>query len=63
MAIRLSQTSVTSFCGHVLPLSLISEADLSAADIRWESDSDVVAVRSFDVGRPCPVRHGVLLFL
>ncbi len=63
MPVRLSQTEITSFCGHVLPLRLLSDTDISQADIRWSSDSDAVSIRSFDVGRPCSVRDGVLLVL
>ncbi len=63
MPVRLSQTSISSFCGHVLPLRLLSDTDISGADIRWTSDSDCVSIRSFDIGRPYSVRDGVLLIL
>jgi len=61
MSIRLSHSEITSFCGHVLPLRLLADRDISHADITWASDSDAVALSAFC--DECAVRDGVLLIL
>ncbi len=67
MSVTLSKTSITSFCGDVLPLHLGFDGDehatLSKADIKWESDSDAVFIRTFSEGSQQPFNNGVLLVL
>lgn len=59
---HLTKTSITSFLGHVLPLGLVSDTDLTNADIRWYASGDAVTVRSFNEGE-YPSSRGVLLTL
>ena len=61
MQCRLSKTAMESFCGDVLPLYLISDADLSHRDIRWSVDRDCVGVRSFAGDESTAVAHCALL--
>ena len=43
----LSKAKIESFVGDVLPLQLLSEADLSHEPIEWNSDPEKVSIRSF----------------
>lgn len=64
MAIYLTKTSLSSYCGDILPLRLLSDTeDLTQAQITWEADPEMVLLRSFDIGEPLSFRNGVLLTL
>lgn len=66
MSLCLSQKSITSFCGNVLPLHIGFDSEqhdtLAKADIKWECDSDTVTIRSFS-GDRISFNNGVLLTL
>ena len=65
--LALSKNSITSFCGNIVPLHLGFDGEehdrLSKADIKWESDSDAVAIRSFEGDDEMSFNNGVLLIL
>ncbi len=67
MSVTLSKNNITSFRGNVLPLHLGFDSEqhgtLAKADIKWESDSDAVALRSFEGDDPMSFNNGVLLLL
>ena len=67
MAKTLSKSNITSFRGNIIPLHIGFESDehdaLSVADIKWESDSDCVAIRSFSGEKRGCFNNGVLLIL
>ena len=58
---HLSETKIESFCGDVLPLSLLSDGG-EMPDVVFTSDSDAVAVRDFRGGE-YGFSDGVLLIL
>ena len=61
MTCRLSKTSLTSFCGDVLPLFLVSDEDITHAEIGWSVAGDAVTLRSFAGDGSTDISHGVLL--
>lgn len=67
MRLALSKNTVTSYRGDVLPLHLGFDGErhkeLAKADIKWESDSDAVAIRTFSGDDPTCFNNGVLLVL
>ncbi|MBQ8606503.1 MAG: hypothetical protein IJ408_07160 [Clostridia bacterium] len=52
MSIKLSKTKIESFCGDVLPIELLSDADITKADIRWYVIGEAASVRSFPADAP-----------
>lgn len=67
MSVTLSKNNITSFRGNIIPLHLGFDGDehdrLSKADIKWEVDSDCVAIRSFSGDADGCFNNGVLLIL
>lgn len=67
MSLALSQSTITSYQGDILPLHLGFDSDLhdtlAKAAITWGSDSDAVALRTFSGDDPMCFNHGVLLIL
>ena len=67
MTLSLSHTAVASYLGDVLPLHLgfdsAAHDTLKTAEIRRESDSDAVALRTFSGDDAMRFNHGVLLIL
>lgn len=67
MSIALSRTSITSFCGDVLPLHINfreeGHDELKKADIEWSSSNDCVVLRSFSGDGEFNFNNGVLLLL
>ena len=44
---KLSKAKIESFCGDVLPIELISDTDITKADIKWYVKGDSVSGRFF----------------
>ena len=64
MQVHLSITAIRSFQGNVLPLYLVSDADLSKEDIRFQSENEaVVILHTFKREDPQSVAHCALLTL
>ena len=64
MQVHLSITAIRSFQGNVLPLYLVSDADLSKEDIRFQSENEaVVILHTFKRKDPQSVAHCALLTL
>ena len=63
MTVRLSREQIDSFCGNVLPIRLLSSADLSNQPIHWRVEGDSVALRTFSEEKEQPFSDGVLLTL
>ena len=52
MCIKLSKQSISTFCGDIATLQLVSDIDLSNAPIKWETTDDtVVSIREFCEGK------------
>ena len=59
----LSKNEISSFCGDIVPLQLLSDTDLSKAEIRWTCETDILSVRTFEGdGAEC-FNNGILLTL
>ena len=64
MKIYLSEEKITSFCGNVLPLQLLSdETDLKSEVITWRVEGEGVSIRTFADVPELPFANGVLLTL
>ena len=63
MNCRLSKTKIESYQGDVLPLRLLGEENLTAAEIEWSVAGDCVTVRSFRGNMPHSFNDGVMLTL
>lgn len=63
MSCYLSKTEISSFRGDIVPLQLLSDEDLSKAQIRWSCDGDLLSVRTFDGEDAECFNNGVLLTL
>jgi len=63
MSMRFTKDSVNSFCGHVVPLRIVCDRDISQESIIWTSDSEAVGIHSFAQGSPYSFHDGVLLTL
>lgn len=63
MAIRLSHNTISSFCGNVLPLRLLSEESLAKEPISWRVEGNAVAIRTFSGDSSLQFNDGVLLIL
>lgn len=67
MSKTISKSNITSFRGNIIPLHIGFDSDehdaLSIANIKWESDSDCVAIRSFSGEKRGCFNNGVLLIL
>jgi len=61
MAAFLSKNEITSFCGNVLPLRLIS--DRKPEGIRWHVEGNCVEIRTFSKEEEFPFEDGILLTL
>ncbi|MBO5220940.1 MAG: discoidin domain-containing protein [Clostridia bacterium] len=59
----LSKTEISSFRGNVIPLQLISDTDLSKADIRWSCDGDILSIHTFSGEEEECFNDGILLTL
>lgn len=59
----LSKSTITSFCGNVVPLKLLSQESLAQEDIKWYTDSNVVSIRDFAHEKEFAFNDGVLLTL
>ena len=60
---KLSKAKIESFCGDVLPIELISDTDITKADIKWYVKGDSVSVRSFTDDDPYSYRNQAILTL
>ena len=64
---QISKESIISYRGNVLPLHVGFDGEeheyLAKADIKWESDSDAVAIRSFTRDNGTSLNNCVLLVL
>lgn len=61
---RLSHERIESFQGDVLPLYIVSEEDLSKADVSWTVENeDIVILHTFKSDDPQSVAHCALLTL
>lgn len=58
---KLSKTKISSFCGDVLPIELISENDITKADIEWYVKGDAVTVRAFSKDEPYSYKNQALI--
>ncbi len=59
---RLSKRQIKTFAGDVVSLRLISQEDISRADIRWTTtDPDIVSIRTFRGNDDDSFSDGVLL--
>ena len=67
MSATLSKKNITSFRGNIIPLHIGFESEdhdtLAKADIKWESDSDCVAIRTFSGDNRGCFNNGILLIL
>lgn len=67
MTLALSKSIICSYCGDIVPLHLGFDSErhneLAKADIKWESDSDAVFIRTFSGKDDSCFNHGVLLVL
>lgn len=63
MPITISKTEIASFVGDVLPLYLVSDTDLTKADVTWEIEGDAAVLRRFDDSDKTPFSYGVLVTL
>lgn len=64
MSIQLSKNEFFSFCGDVLPLSLLSDKDLSKQDVTFHTDNrEVVLLHTFAGDDPQSVANVALLTL
>lgn len=63
MNCRLSKTKIESYQGDVLPLRLLGEEELTAAEIEWSVAGDCVIARSFWGDAPHSFNDGVMLTL
>ena len=67
MSKKLSKESIVSYRGDILPLHIGFDSDeheyLKSADIKWESDSDCVSIRTFSGEDKMCFNNGALLIL
>lgn len=63
MSFKLSRTELESYLGDVLPLWLVGDGDLSAAETEWSVAGSCVTLRSFNGEGAYCFHHGVLLTL
>lgn len=59
----LSKAEINSFATNVVCLKLISDSDISHANIKWEADSDILRIRDFCGDGEFDFNDGVLLSL
>ena len=60
MNIKLSSTAISSFVGDILPLMLISDEDISHADIKWSVNGDAAHIRTFEKEEEAFISEGEL---
>ena len=58
-----SKAELNSFQGNVLSLKLVSDTDISRADIKWGCESDILRIKKFNCTGDYFCNHGVLLSL
>jgi len=63
MNCRLSKTEINTFAGQVICLKLLSDDDITHADINWETDSDILRIRSFSGEGEFDFNDGILISL
>lgn len=64
MSAWLSKNEINSFVGDVLPIKLLSDKDISKADILWSaSDSEIVGIRTFEGDHPQSISDGAIVTL
>ena len=64
MSIWLSRELISSFCGDVVALKLLSDEDISSDEILWNRDSEAVKIRDdFKYDERFPFTNGVLITL
>lgn len=47
MKLKFSHTTINSFCGDVLPLSIVATNDISNENIKWYSENENVSIKNF----------------
>lgn len=60
---KLTHSKIKSFCGDVLPLSVVSDRDISSESIKWYTDNCNVKIREFSDANPLPFNDSVLVSL
>ncbi len=63
MSVYLSSSTIESYVGNVLPLWLVSDIDLSKANINWSVKGAAVLLRDFKKEKTFSFSHGVILTL
>ena len=61
---KLSKTSISTFCGNIVTLRLLADYDISNANIKWSSsDESIVYIRDFKNANSDGFADGVLLVM
>ena len=59
MVAKLSKSRIECYVGYVVPLRLLSDANIKLADIEWSVDGDAVSIRSFADDEVHPFCDGI----